>query len=134
MINHKITRDLHKDLLHKYKKSLYTYAIMTIIGFVLSAALIIFNLYAVRFNPAKGNEELRLEQWLFIGIAILSAVQAFITGILTLFTFRKKSKTQKHKIERINIQIERYKNKEGDYDTTERDAVLINLVTKILNE
>lgn len=137
MINNKIIRDLHHEMVFKYKRSLFWYAFLTLLGFALTATLVIFNLYAVRLNPARTGtvpDELRAQQWLFIGIAILSAVQAFLTGILTLFTFRKKSKTLKYKIERIQIQIEKYKKQEGDYESTGRDATLINLVTKIINE
>lgn len=138
MINNFVAQNLYSHLLKKYRVSLYAYAIMTVCGFILTASLIIFNLYAIRFNPAGGateaNKEIKVQQWLFIGIAILSAVQAFMTGMLTLFTFRKRAKNIKHKIERINIQIERYKKQEGDYESVGRDATFINLVTKIINE
>lgn len=139
MINSTLAKDLYDGLLKKYRFSLYLYGIMTVCGFFLTASLIIFNLFAIRFNPAnfvssEANEEIKVQQWLFIGIAILSAVQAFMTGMLTLFTFRKRAKNIKHKIERINIQIERYKKQEGDYESVGRDATFINLVTKIINE
>lgn len=138
MINNNLAKDLYNQLLKKYKVSLYLYATMTVIGFTLTASLIIFNLFAIRFNPAnvssEANDEIKTQQWLFIGIAILSAVQAFMTGMLTLFTFRKRAKSIKHKIERINIQIERYRKQEGDYESVGRDATFINLITKIINE
>lgn len=139
MINNQVIRNMHHEMLHKYKRSLFWYAFLTVLGFVLTATLIIFNLYAVRLNPAKSvaasdKDQLVVQQWLFIAIAILSAIQAFLTGILTLFTFRKKAKNTKYKIERIMIQVEKYKNHEGDYESSGRDATLINLVTKIINE
>lgn len=139
MTNNKLAKTLHSNLNKKYNKSLYTYAIMSVVGFALSAILIIFNLYAIRFNPAstasiEAKDQIKVQQWLFIAIAILAAIQAFMTGVLTIFTFRKKAKLAKGKVERINIQIDKYKNQLGDYESTNRDAVLIDLVTKIINE
>ena len=131
-----LAKKLHNKLKAKWRASLYTFVIITIVSFALAAVLVIFNLFAIRFNPAKDsdNSDLKLEQWLFVIIAILTAVTALINAILSLMTLKQRAKESKEKMEKIDNEIFKFNTGDESYEVDNKESVFLNRVNKIINE
>lgn len=127
---------IFKTLKRKYQRSLFIFIFLSITSFILSAVLVILNLFAIRYNPGLHDHSLSLktEQWLFICIVIISTISSLISSILSLFTFKKRAKIKKSKIEKIKIELQKYHDETGDYVEGDKDRNLVNIVASIINE
>ena len=134
----KNTSTIIKTLKRKFRFSLYTYAFLAICLFLLTSLIIFFNLFAVRFNPAKYSEvpeeinRLKTEQIIFIVITVLTSLATFLGGCATLFNFEKKAKIIKSKLTQIQVEITNFNAKKGKYENIQNDELLINSVSKII--
>lgn len=131
----KIYNKLAKD----HSKSFFLYAFLSVTLFVLSAVLVVLNLFAIRMNPNQTlhDEEpaLKHQQYYFIAIVVLTAIAGTISGALSLFTFKKRAKIQRIQIERINNEVRKYKNNLEDYETTKhRDKKFVKNIRTIIND
>lgn len=124
----------YNKLLKRYKTSLSLMVFLSVSSFFLSAVLVILNLFAIRMNPAKviSDPALRSEQWYFIAIVIITTISGSISGILSLFTFKKKAKVKAKMIERIKKEINDYKKEEAQYSKTQKDKIFIDNIKEIL--
>lgn len=123
-------QEIYDLLLKKYKRTILKFKSINITLFIFTAASIIMNIYAIRFNPSNQKDII----WLFVSVAILSAISAFISSIISLFVYRKRNKDISEKLEKIREQKHEHKFEIGDYEKNpEKDLLLMERVTKILN-
>ena len=132
-VPHNVNNKYNK-LLKRYETSFSLMVFLSVSAFFLSAVLVILNLFAIRMNPAKviSDPALRNEQWYFIAIVIITTISGAISGVLSLFTFKKKAKIKVKMIERIRKEINNYKNEEAQYSKTQKDKIFIDNIKEIL--
>lgn len=123
--------EIYSSLRKKYKRTTTTFMMINITIFAVSAIIIVLNIFAIRKNPADEPTV----KWLFVTIAILTAVSAFISTFISLYVFRKRNKKIMEKTDKINHEKEQYKDNLGKYSNVEnKEALLIQIVTSILND
>ena len=119
----------YEDLNKKLKTTTMFYSFLNILLFILGAAIIVLNIFAIRMNPGG-----KADKWLFVIVAILTAITSFFTSFISLFTYRKKNKKLNTQIELIATERAQHKNKILEYEVKNRDAVLIERVRRIINK
>lgn len=115
-------------LLKKRKRSLTIYLVINISQIILTAIIIILNLYLVRMNKAP---ELTTK-WIFIMIAILVAITSAVSSYMSLMIYRKKSKILSDKQRKIVNELDKHEHKVEEYSGEYSDEVLIKKVNEIL--
>ena len=127
-----------KILKRKFRVSLYSYAVLAIVLFSLSAMIIFFNLFAVRMNPAKltnnnyQKNQLKIEQIIFIIITCLTSFSTFLGGLTALFNFEQKAKNLRNKVKQISFEITNFNTKKGKYEKNQSEELLVNSVNEII--
>lgn len=120
----------YEKIVKKYNKSKTIFYIINFLILFLSAIFIILNLFAIRYNPG-GNDT----KWLFVTIAILTAISAFISSITSLYIFKTKQKEYFQKINALEEEKRKYLNEEDIYsNSTNKDKILIDKATNILSD
>ena len=119
----------------KERKSNIIFISLNLIAFGLAALLVILNLFAIRFNPVKlspssGDD---IVVWMFVAMSIITGIIASVSSVMSFFVFRKRALKYKDKKELILKEQVAYDNKEGSYEGKNRDKVLVEAVTKIIN-
>lgn len=123
--------EIYNSLRKKYKRTNTTFTLINITIFAVSAIIIVLNIFAIRKNPADESTV----KWLFVTIAILTAVSAFISTFISLYVFRKRNKKIMEKTDKINHEKEQYNDNLGKYsEVKNKEALLIENVTTILND
>ena len=123
--------EIYLELKKRYKGSTRIFLLINLTIFIVSAVIIVLNVFAIRKNPADQP----FIKWLFVAVTILTAVSGFIGSLISLYVFRKRNKSILEKTDKIEFERKQHKEKAGDYAlTTNRDAMLINKVTKIIND
>ena len=114
-------------LYKKHKRVIRRSVIINLTIFVLTASLVVLNLFAIRWNPSDHSTT----RWLFVAVAILSGLGGFISTIMSIYVFRRNSKAKSVQIEKIKDQYKLFKKKEGAYSGRDREQVLISNITEI---
>lgn len=121
---------IYNKLSKKLRKALSIFTIINMIIFLLSAGIIILNIYAIRKNPADDN----FTKWIFVAMTIMVTISGVVGSITSLYVFRKRNKDVTDKLQKIEEEKEKYLSKTDDYkDIKLMDEKLIENVTKILN-
>lgn len=120
--------DYFKILVRKHKSTVVKMVGMNLTIFILTASLAVLNLFALRWNPSDNVST----KALFASVAILSAAAAFISSIMSVYTFKRTSKDKKIKMEKILEQQKLHEDHEGEYSAGDRDQILVDKVTEIL--
>lgn len=134
IINVNVDEEVNKMFEHIRRKKAVSQTVFITLNvsiFCLSASLIILNLFSVRWSPA--NED--TTKWLFVVLSILVALSTFVTSLLSIFVYRRKSQEKSEKIEAIKREKKKFQNKEDVYSGTAREAEikLIEKLNEILN-
>lgn len=127
----------YNKLAKDYRRSFFLYTSLSITLFVLSATLVVLNLFAIRMNPNQTlhDASLKHEQYYFIAIVVLTAIAGTISGFLSLFTFKKKARIQRVQIDRINNEVKKYRKSIEDYkEEKHRDKKFVKNIKAIFNE
>ncbi|MCK5806922.1 MAG: DUF4231 domain-containing protein [Mycoplasmataceae bacterium] len=120
---------IYSELKAKYRKTMAIFLFLNILVFSLTAASILLNIFAIRKNEAGETAK-----WLFITIAILSAVSGFISSLMSIYTFRKRNKVIRTTIDKIEIEKNHYREKIGEYAKTNPEKLLMDNVGRIINK
>lgn len=112
----------------KYVLSMYGFVTLNILSFAIAAAIIILNLFAIRFNDVDSTKPL------FISISALGGFVSFITTLISFFTLKKAAAVSKTKMERIEIESNKHTKKVDEYADKNRDHILVKKITDIYNE
>ena len=121
--------NIYLELKSKYKKSITIFLLLNIIVFSLTAISILLNIFTIRKNEAGDTTK-----WLFVTIAILSAVSGLISSIMSIYTFRKRNRNTKEIINSIEIEKRHFKDKSGDYSSPSPETIFVDNVEKLLNK
>lgn len=123
-------KQIHHELVVKYKRTTRMYRIINVSAFFGTALVIILNIFAIRMNPTQESTTI----WLFVSVAILTALTAFFSSILSFFVYRKRNKDISEKITKIELEKEDYKNNAGEYEkTNNNERLLIERITEIIS-
>lgn len=128
MLENKIL-SLHKFFVKKKRRSNGIFIFLNVLAFFIVAGVVILNLYAIRKNPAHGNNKIIL---MFVLTSILSGISGVISALLSFFVFRKKAKAATEKIKSISYEKNMWKNKQARYADANRDQIIIDRILKII--
>ncbi len=129
--------EVYRYLLKKERKANRIFITLNVLAIGLAAALIIMNLFAIRFNPIRLSSSTVQDHtiiWLFIGISILTGIASALSSMTSVFIFRKRATGYKTKKEEIKEEMKKHKDRENVYKGKDRDKVLVKRVLKIINE
>lgn len=112
----------------KYVVSMYGFIGLNILSFAMAAAIVILNLFAIRFNDDDTTKVL------FILISAIGGIVSFVTTLLSFFTLKKQATISKTKMERIEDESKKHSAEEGIYKSADRDHILVKNITTIYNE
>ena len=123
-------KEIYNELHKKYTRSIIIHTSLNISIFIVSALIIVLNIFAIRKNPANDS----MTKWIFVVVAIMVAITGFFSSINSLFVLRKKNKDITTKIEKINIEKQLFKEKNKHYKKIDNDEELfIRNITEIIN-
>lgn len=129
--------EIYEFFSQKEKKTNRIFIVLNVIAILLAAALIIMNLFAIRFNPVKANGSSNdsLIIWMFVAVSIVVGLAAATTSISSIFLFRKRATAYREKKEKIKEEQDKYKSNKGPYKKkADKDKTLIERVLKIVND
>ncbi len=120
----------YKHWKRKYHRSIAIYVLINITIFSMSASTAVLNLWALKY----GTDDMVIKT-LFVLMAILAALVAFISGIISFFNYKHRKQLAQEKIGLIKNHFEWYNEKKVNlYDTERRNINLLENVTDILNK
>lgn len=125
----KKSKYLYIDLNKKYKKTTTFFLIINLTIFFIGAAIIVLNIFAIRKNPSSDP----ITKWIFVSVAIATAIATFISSITSLYVFRKKNKTLNEKITLIDIERKQFKRKVLAYTEPNPEVLLLRRIETIIN-
>ena len=128
---------IYKELNNKRRTSMVGFILLNVLSFFLVAALVVLNLFAIRFNPDASPKGIVNDSeiiYLFVALSILSGLSSLFTSIVSFFVFRKRATKFQEQINLIKIEIELYKKSDGEYSYKDKDVLLIRRVTRIRNK
>ncbi|EGV00039.1 hypothetical protein [Mycoplasmopsis columbina] len=97
---------LEKKVNFKYKRGRYFFIALSLINIFISAAIIILNLYSIRFNTYAKETMI-----FFVVIAIISTVITFIISVKTFLNITDKSSQISQNIDKNQEILETLKDK-----------------------
>ena len=99
--------------------------------FSLAALLIILNLFSIRYSPADDSHT----KWMFVALSMVVAASTFITSLLSIFVYRRKSIDRTNQIMMIKIEKKKFSEKAGGYEGPKKQAELklLEKLDEILN-
>lgn len=115
-------------LKRKYFVSQFWFYFLNFLSFGTAAAIVVLNLFAIKLNNDADLKKL------FVVMAIISATITFLTTIVSFFTLKKSAIKANHKLERIETEYKKFKDKKDDYKTKEAEHLIIKRITYIFNE
>ena len=122
---------IYNFFVKKKKRSHGIFIILNILAFFSAATTIVLNLYAIRKNPAHGDNQIII---MFLITSILTGMSGVSSAFLSFFVFRKKAHLAEEKIESISYERNLWKNKQARYADDNRDQIIIDKVLKIIEE
>ena len=99
--------------------------------FSLAALLIILNLFSIRYSPADDSHT----KWMFVALSMVVAASTFITSLLSIFVYRRKSIDRTNQIKMIKIEKKKFSEKAEGYEGPKKQAELklLQKLDEILN-
>lgn len=99
--------------------------------FSLAASLIILNLFSIRYSPADDDHT----KWMFVALSITVAASTFVTSLLSIFVYRRKSIDRNNQIQMIKIEKKKFSEKAEGYEGPKKQAELklLEKLDEILN-
>ena len=120
---------IYLELKNKYKKTMTIFLMLNIIIFILTSASILLNIFAIRKNEAGDTTK-----WLFVTIAILSAISGFISSLMSIYTFRKRNKKIRETIDGIEIEKKNFKEKSREYSLDNSEKSFVDNIERLLKK
>ncbi len=118
---------------NKYRKSRFYNVIINSTIFILTAALVLINLWAMLTlkNPPYNTQDWQWARNCFLIMAIITAVTGLLTATLSIFKFKDKTRQMKDAILAIKEEYKEYKSKDGRYsEIKNKDQVFIEFVSE----
>ena len=142
MQKNKIIEILQKDegVLHiwnvfntRYRKSRFYNVLINSIIFILTATLVLINLWAMLTlkNAPYNTSDWQWARNCFLVMAIITAFTGLLTSALSIFKFKDKTRQIKDAISSIKEEYKEYKSKDGRYsEFKNKDQVFIEFVSE----
>ncbi|CAM9136991.1 DUF4231 domain-containing protein [Mycoplasma marinum] len=118
---------------NKYRKSKINFTIINGTIFILTALLVLLNLWAMLTlkNPPYSGIEWQWARNCFLSMAIITAITGFLTAMLSLFKFKSVSRQAKEAVKIVKEEFKEYKSANGKYaKINNKDQVFIEFVTE----
>lgn len=122
------TKNIYMKLYKKYLYSKICFITLSVISFSLIALMIILNIFAIKKNQFRNTVPL------YVAISILTGFVGLSTSIVSFFTLNKNSNKYKTQYKHIEEEYKLYKAKEGKYEGSTRDEVIINSIMLIISD